>query len=68
MKNYKKAIKRLAQRHDVAASEVKRDMTYAINSAWNNPDPAVQEFQRKLFPNGKPSIDEFLLVLTQVKM
>ena len=45
------------------SKRVIREMQAAVDAAWNDPDPAVQAEQRRLFPNGKPSVDEFIRVI-----
>jgi len=63
-KQHQNIIKQLAQQHGVAVDEVTRDIQAAIDDAWNNPDPAIRERQRKLFPKGKPTVSEFIRVMT----
>ena len=61
-------FKRIAARHGVSADEVTRDLQDMIDATWNNPDPATRKRQQELFPNGKPSVEEFIRVVTkQVK-
>jgi len=40
------------------------EMQAAVDDAWNNPDPAVRTQQQKLFSDGKPSVAEFIKVMT----
>jgi len=50
------------------SKRVIKEMQAAVDAAWNDPDPAVQAEQRRLFPNGKPSVDEFIRVIAdQIK-
>jgi len=41
------------------------EMLAAIDAAWSNPDPMIQARQRQLFPNGKPTIEEFIRVMAK---
>ena len=56
-------LEQIAQLHGVSVDEVVREMQAAIDAAWNSPVIAIQEQQRKLFPRGKPSVGEFILVM-----
>ena len=58
-------FKENAKQHGVSVAEVMRDIQEAIDEAWNNPDPAIRESQRKMFPNGKPSIEEFIKAMAK---
>ena len=55
-------IEQIAARNGVSADEVLREMQIALDAAWNSPDPAARQKQRELFPNGKPSVEEFISV------
>ena len=35
-------------------------MQEAIDLAWKTTDPDVKKFQNEQFPNGEPSVDEFI--------
>ena len=61
-------MKKIAAQHGVSVNEVMREMQDLIDATWGNPDPAAKKKQRELFPNGKPSIEEFIrVVVKQVK-
>jgi len=63
-----KLLKMIAAQHGVSVDEVLRDMQDAMNATWNNPDPAARRKQQELFPNGKPTLGEFIHVMAkQVK-
>ena len=38
----------------------KKEMQKAIDLAWENPKPQEKLFQEFYFPNGKPTVDEFI--------
>ena len=58
-------FKKVAAQHSVSVDAVVREMQEAIDLTWDNPDPAARKKQRELFPNGKPSIEEFIRVMTK---
>ena len=58
-------LEQIAAQNGVSVDDVAREMQSTIDATWNNPDPTARESQRKLFPNGKPSIDEFILVVAR---
>jgi len=58
-------FEKLAAQYGVSVGEVAREMQAAIDTAWDNTDPAVRARQRALFPNGKPSIEEFIRVMAK---
>lgn len=56
----KAVICRVAERQGKSAAEVRREMQKAIDAAWATDDPAVQQRQRELFPEGKPTVEQFM--------
>jgi len=56
-------FEQIAAQYGVSVSEVIRDMQAAVDDAWDNPDPAIRARQRQLFPDGKPSVEEFIRVM-----
>ena len=61
-------FKKIADHHGVSVDEVVRDMQDTIDATWDTPDPVARKKQQELFPNGKPSIEEFIRVVAgQVK-
>ena len=38
----------------------KKEMEKAIEMAWGNPTKEQKLFQERYFPNGKPTVDEFI--------
>ena len=66
VKNMKSIFKEVAQKTNSTDKAVKSDIQEAIDAAWNSKDPSVKAFQRRLFPNGKPTPEEFILVMGNV--
>ena len=58
-------LKKIATYHGVSVDEVVRDMQDTIDATWDNPDPTARKRQQELFPNGKPSIEEFIRVMAK---
>ena len=63
MAKEKSPVEQIAAQNGVSVDEVMRDMQSAIDATWDTPDPMAREKQRKLFPKGKPSIEEFIRVM-----
>ena len=53
----------IAKKHGITVDEVVKEMRIAIDAAWDNPDPAIRATQRRHFPNGKPTVEEYLRVI-----
>ena len=58
---FMRMLEQIAKQHGVSIFEVKAEMEKAIDEAWNNGKPNA-EFS-KTFPNGKPTIEEFIATL-----
>lgn len=56
----KAAIRHAAQKCGVSAAEARRDMQEALDEAWATADPAAKQRQQELFPDGKPSLEQFI--------
>ena len=52
----------IARKHGIPVDEVIKEIQIALDAAWDNPDPAIRATQRRHFPNGKPTVEEFLRV------
>ena len=39
---------------------MKKEMKAAIDEAWSHPTPEQKLFQELYFPNGKPTVEEFI--------
>ena len=64
-KQLNELFKKIAAQHGVSVDEVVREMQDTIDVTWNNPEPTARKKQDALFPNGKPSIEEFIRVVTK---
>lgn len=53
----------IAQAHNTTQEEVREAIQAAIDEAWNTTDLTVMKLRRKMFPNGKPTPEEFILTL-----
>ena len=58
-KNFEKIFKKIANDNHTNVEQVKADMQLALDIAWNNNSARF----RKLFPNGKPTLEEFLITV-----
>jgi len=56
-------FKEIAAQHGVSVDEVVCEMQYLLDATWDNPDPIARKKQRELFPNGKPSLEEFIRIM-----
>ena len=62
MKKAEAAIRAIAAKNGITEEEVRKEMSIAIESGYNNPDPAVQAYRRGTpFQSRKPSLEEFLV-------
>lgn len=58
-------IREVARRNGVTPEQCRKDIQECIDATWASADPAVKEKQQQLFPNGKPSVETFLLRVTE---
>ena len=56
----KNIIKKTAKLHGTTTEQCRVDMQEVIDAAWSSADPAARARQNELFPNGKPTVEEFL--------
>ena len=47
-------------------STKEKEMKKAINQAWSNPTTEQKMFQEKYFPNGKPTVEEFIQTIANL--
>lgn len=50
----------VAKEHGVLPDELRDKMQETIDVSWNNDDEQITKTQRSLFPNGKPTVEEFI--------
>ncbi len=60
----KGAINRAANREGMAPEILQWDIGHIIDIAWESQDPEAKVKQAELFPEGKPSPEQFVGVLT----
>ena len=61
-----KVIKKTAKNNGVSEQHVRQEMQKALDAAWNTTDEAAMKRQKELFPNGKPTLDEFVGKISQI--
>ena len=56
-----KALIQIAATHGVSVTDIRRDIQKALDEGWNNSDPKVQEYWRKI-PSRceKPTLEEVI--------
>lgn len=64
-KSFSQLLEEIAKQYGVSMSEVRADMEKLIDEAWDNADETARAEQRKLFPNGKPTIEEFIVEMAK---
>ena len=55
-----KVIKKTVKNNGVSEQHVREEMQKALDAAWNTTDEAAMKRQKELFPNGKPTLEEFI--------
>lgn len=64
----RKAIKKTAKQYSVSEQHVREEMQKAIDAAWNTKDETALKRQKELFPNGKPTVEEFVTELSKKQL
>lgn len=57
------AIRKVARHHGKSEKVVRRELGQIIDAAWASGDPEAKLMQSRLFPNGKPTPEEFIVVV-----
>lgn len=60
------AIRKIAERHGKSEKVVRRELEQIIDATWASSDPEAKLMQSRLFPNGKPTPEEFIRVVSQI--
>lgn len=60
------AIRRTACHYGKTEAEIRQEMQIALDSAWDASDPDTKRMQAELFPDGKPSLEEFIIKLSKL--
>ena len=58
-----KIIKTIAAQENSTSENVNEEIQKAIDIAWASKNKQEIENQKKLFPNGKPTVAEFLIAI-----
>ena len=62
--NYGEVIRKIAKQDGVTEEEVHEKMKLAISIGFNNLDPSVQEFWRRIAPDGEmPTPEQFIKII-----
>lgn len=56
-------IARIADQAGTTPSEVRQNMQDALDAAWASNDMATKRRQYELFPEGKPTLEQFILTV-----
>lgn len=59
----RKIINQAADQHGIPAKTCRREIAVMIDEAWAHPTTEQMLLQKKLFPYGKPSPEEFIIVM-----
>lgn len=57
------AIRKVAEHHGKSEKVVRRELEQIIDATWASSDPEAKLMQSRLFPNGKPTPEEFIVVV-----
>lgn len=58
-------IKQLARKNGTTTNEISKEISFAIQQCFNNPDPQIQATLKRLFLDEKqPSPEKFIKVLS----
>ena len=61
----KAAIWGTADHFGETPEEVRREIQAAIDAAWDTDDLAAMKLQRELFPDGKPTPEQFITTVAK---
>ena len=65
-RKYSKAIKEIARQNGTSPEEVYAEIQKTITMGFNNLDPEVQEFWRRIAPDGKvPTVEKVIEILAK---
>ena len=65
-KNLNRIYKKVSGEAGEPIEKVQAEMQKALNLTWENDDPEAKEYRNKIFPNGKPSLENFLEKLAEI--
>ncbi len=55
----------MAAKKGITPAEIRKELQEGIDLAWASTDPIIQANHLRLFPQGKPSVEAFLLKLAK---
>lgn len=61
----KAAIRRTADHFGETPEDVRREIQASIDVAWDTDDLAAMKLQRELFPDGKPTPEQFIAIVAK---
>lgn len=56
----KPLLNQIAKKNHTTPEEVYQEMQLLLDETWNTADPVFKQNQQQLFPNGKPTVAEFI--------
>lgn len=59
------AIRKVAECHGKSEKVVRHELQEVIDATWASSDPEAKLMQSRLFPNGKPTAEEFIATVIQ---
>lgn len=57
-------IRQIAEKEGTTPDIIRKEMSAALEEAWSTPDPTTKAVQTHLFPTGKPTVESFILKLS----
>jgi len=65
-RKYSAAIQKIAEQENISAEFIYSEIQKAIEAGYNNPEPEVQEYWRKIAPDGRiPAPEELIEILSR---
>ena len=65
-RKYSRAIEKIAEREGISVESVYAEMQKAIEAGYSNPDPVIQEYWKKIAPDGKmPTPEQVIEILSK---
>jgi hypothetical protein len=63
---YREVIRKVAEQEGITEDEVYEKIKLAISLGYNDPNPVLQKYWRKTFPEGEiPSPEKFIEIIAQ---
>ena len=58
-------IRYMAAKEGLSEDQIRKEMQQAIDETWTTTDPKFIQLQKAYFPNGKPTPEEFIIVISE---